>query len=60
MIRLSLSICLMVGVVLPGCARYHVVPRETGRIDGSRGIATSSDTSWTIESEPAAAQDEED
>lgn len=38
-----------------GCSRHFVVPREGGRIDGERSIASYGDASWTIVREPAAA-----
>lgn len=38
-----------------GCARHVVVPREGGRIDGERSVASYGDTSWTIVREPAPA-----
>jgi hypothetical protein len=44
--------------VLVSCARHHVVPREQGRVDGAKGIASSSDLEWTVRGEPSGNADE--
>jgi hypothetical protein len=59
MIRSTLLILGVCTLTFAGCARHHVAERNAGRIDGAKSISTSTDTSWTIESEPSAGAEDE-
>ncbi len=52
-VMLLALLCLIAG----GCARHVVVERGIGRVDGARGVSTSSDANWSVQHEPAAAAD---
>ena len=47
---------LALALLITGCARLVVAPREAGRIDGARSISSYSDLKWTIVREPASAE----
>jgi len=58
MIR-AVFVVLALVLVMTGCSRHHVVERNSGRIDGARSISTSSDTDWTVQSEPTSYNQDE-
>ena len=46
---------LGLALLLAGCARHVVAPRDAGRVDSARSITSYSDAQWTIVREPAPA-----
>jgi hypothetical protein len=47
---------LALALLLAGCARHFVAPREAGRVDGARSISSYSDLKWTIVREPGPGE----
>jgi hypothetical protein len=45
---------LVIAVLLAGCARHVVTPREGGRVDGKTSTMTTSDERWNVHKEPTA------
>ena len=54
---MRLALCLLVLTTTLACGRHHVVPRHGDRIDGAASTLSRSDRAWTVEREPAAAED---
>ena len=44
---------VLVLLTMLGCARHHVIPRDQGRVDGAKSIASTSELDWRVTSEPA-------